>query len=103
MDQALLRRRASELEELLTRYAAVDPEAARLYGALQGLLAKAQGGLIVDSMNWSELPGGHSFQEGSLRKYPDLESSYSRFAIEVTGGETPALRALRKAMNRDQK
>lgn len=99
MDQTLLRQRASELEQLLGRYASTDEEAASLYSALKNPLADAQSGKLLSPLRWSQLPGTLYFDEGSLRKYRDLESAYSEFAIEATGGETPVLRELRRQMS----
>lgn len=46
------------------------------------------------------MPGAYFFNEGQLRQYPDLESAYADFKIEVTGGETPALRMFREEEER---
>lgn len=99
MDQGLIHLRAQELEAMLHKYEAADREVAQLHSALKILLRSAQAGTILDPVEWGALPGRY-FSEGSLGKYPDLESSYSRFAIEVTGGESPALLALRRQMSR---
>ncbi len=47
---------------------------------------------------WGDIPGGRYFNEGSLRRYPELEQAFARFRIEATGGESPALRKLRGEM-----
>jgi hypothetical protein len=96
MDQAILRQRADELETILKKYAAADSDVVPLYSALKDLLDRARSGLFFKPIEWGELPGRAYFSEGSLRKYRDLESAYSEFAVEATGGETPTLRALRQ-------
>lgn len=93
MDQTLLRDSAGDLEKLLVIYSAVDAEAARLYGEKH--LARAKSGRMTTPLEVGELPGSMYFNEGSLRKYRDLESAFAKFSIEATGGETPVLRALR--------
>jgi hypothetical protein len=98
MNQELLRQSALELEGILRHYAIVDEEAARFFSALQSRLTDAQSGQILAPLKWRQLPGMLYFEEGSLRKYSDLEAAYAKFAVEATGGETPVLRELRKQM-----
>lgn len=94
MDQVALQARAVELQKLLRNYASADTEAALFYSAIQDHLVDAQSGAILAPLRWRQLPGRMYLQEGSLQKYRDLETAYYKFAVEVTGGVTPALRQL---------
>jgi hypothetical protein len=98
MNYTLLRHCASRLERMLEIYAATDSEAAALWVTLNEYLEKANAGTLTDPLGRGSLPGGRYFTEGTLRKYRDLETAYRDFAVEATGGESPALRALRKEM-----
>ncbi|MDN2715424.1 hypothetical protein O0879_11020 [Janthinobacterium sp. SUN120] len=95
MDQPRLQAHAAELEQLLTRLAPADGEVADLRSALEPLLALAGSGALTTPLPWGDIPGGRYFTEGGLRRYPELEQAFSRFRIEATGGESPALRKLR--------
>ena len=97
MNQALIGRTAGELDQLLRRYASSDAAARALLSAIETLLDDARAGHVVAPMEWGDVPGDHAFFEGGLGRFPDLESAYASFKIEITGGETPALRALRDA------
>jgi hypothetical protein len=67
---------------------------------LKAVLSDARIGRISAPIAWQDVPGDLAFADGGLRRYRDLESAYSKFKIEITGGETPALRALRDSMGR---
>lgn len=95
MDAAKARASAEKLSSLLAHYSATDEEARKLQGALTPLLKDVQGGLIVSPLEWRDIPGAYYFNEGSLRKYADLESAYADLKIELTGGESPVLREMR--------
>lgn len=41
---------------------------------------------ITQPIDLPDIPGGYFFNEGNLRKYPDLERAYSKFAVEASGG-----------------
>jgi hypothetical protein len=99
MNQATLRQRASELESLLRHYAALDAEVAQLLSALTPLLSAVIDGKAQTPMEWRDVPGDFYFNERGLRKYRDVEDAYAKFKIELTGGESPTLRALREKMN----
>ncbi|MBW3507734.1 MULTISPECIES: hypothetical protein [Janthinobacterium] len=95
MDQQSLQARAAELEQVLGRLAGADTEVADLRSALEPLLALAGSGALTAPLAWGDIPGGRYFNEGSLRRYPELEQAFARFRIEATGGDSPALRKLR--------
>ena len=64
------------------------------------MLAQAQvaAGALNAPLPWGDIPGGRYFNEGSQRRYPELEQAFARFRIEATGAESPALRKLRGEM-----
>lgn len=97
MNQMLLAKSAKKLEELLLRYTSVDAGVSELFDALSGLIDDARGGRITAPVEWRNVPGRYNFTEGGLQKYPDLETAYAEFKIEVTGGESPVLRKLRSS------
>jgi hypothetical protein len=98
MDQQRLQALATELEQLLARLAPTDGEVADLRSALAPLLAQVATGALSAPLPWGDIPGGRYFNEGSLRRYPELEQAFGRFRIEATGGESPVLRKLRGEM-----
>lgn len=95
MDQALLVASAEKLEKLLLRFSAADARVRNLHDVLTGLIDDVRNGRIVTPLEWRDVPGAYGFVEGQLRQYGDLEAAYAQFRIEITGGESPVLRALR--------
>lgn len=92
MDKFLISKSAEALRKLLDHYSEVDEEAAKLKIALKNILENEKNGEITSALKWNEIPGKFYFTEGNLRNYQDLEDAYADFKIEVTGGETLALR-----------
>ena len=95
MDQVLIRKTADDLCKVLTHHAVYDAEARNLLGALSNLIKLAREGSITVPLELEAVPGAYYFTEGGLRRYRDVEEAYAAFKIEVTGGESPVLRALR--------
>lgn len=95
MDQVLLASSAEKLETLLLQYSSVDSEVSGLFDALSGLINEARTGKIVTPMEWREVSGTYNFTEGGLSKYGALETAFAEFRIEITGGESPALKNFR--------
>ena len=60
--------------------------------------AQVAAGALNAPLPWGDIPGGRYFNEGSQRRYPELEQAFARFRIEATGGESHALRKLRGEM-----
>ena len=60
--------------------------------------AQVAAGALNAPLPWGDIPGGRYFNEGSQRRYPELEQAFARFRIEATGGASPALRKLRGEM-----
>ncbi|WP_263383761.1 hypothetical protein [Granulicella arctica] len=99
MDQASLKHAALTLDLILQRYAEEDPGGTILHSALSDLLQAAILGQLQHPLAWNDIPGDYLVNETSMRQYPDLESAYANFKIEATGGETPALKAMRARTN----
>lgn len=98
MDPMALKNAAIALRLLLDSYATADQEAYLLREALGDVLDRAIAERIDLPLQRRDIPGGWFFDEGSLRKYPDLELAYATFCIEARGGESPVLNALREDM-----
>jgi hypothetical protein len=89
---------AENLEVLLLQYAKSDREAIFLYDALKNLISDAKQGNIVNPIKYGDIPGDFYFNERNLRKYPDLESAFAKFKIEISGGKTDKIKALLKTI-----
>jgi hypothetical protein len=96
MNQPLLHQRAAELKELLYRYAPENEEAKELLKALYVYIQRSLDGTISAPLEWSAIPGGRMFDEGTLGELPGLEAAYAAFKIEITGGPSDVLRKLRQ-------
>jgi hypothetical protein len=96
MNQELLRQRAATLKELLLRYAPTNEEAKELLKALYMHIQQALDGTIAAPLDWREIPGDRLFDEGTLHDLPGLESAYTNFKIEITGGPSDVLRKLQQ-------
>lgn len=91
MNKTLLKQKAEALEAILLKYASSDEEAKKVLNGVRPLLQRAKEKTIDSPLEIREVPGGYFFDEGSLRKYRDLEHAYSEFCIEITGGAPSAL------------
>lgn len=89
---------AENLELLLLQYAKSDKEASFLYDSLKNLISDAKQGNIVNPIKYGDVPGDFYFNERNLRKYPDLESAFAKFKIEISGGKTDKIKALLKTI-----
>ena len=97
MDPILLKEKAEALLAELEKHSALDPGVKGLMAALHPLLEASLTCEILSPVEWRSVPGGRQFSEGHLREFGDLEEAYARFKIEVTGGETPALKMFRQS------
>lgn len=95
MDPIELKKTALSLEHQLNVNSKIDPEAIALYVDLKPLLDKAKAGSISELIEVGAIPGRYRFAERNLQQYGDLEEAYAKFSIEITGGETPALKYVR--------
>lgn len=95
MNKELLRTKAIKLEGFLSSYSKREAEASELFQMLSILIEDAKSMSVNDPMEWRDIPGGRLFSEGGLCAFSDLEQAFSEFRIEMTGGESPALKRLR--------
>lgn len=98
MNIAELKKSAEALKQVLAKYAPLDPEAKYLQDSLSSVIDEVLADKITAPIAWASVPGGYYFNEGSLRKYDDLETAFAEFKIELSGGESPVLRQLRLDM-----
>lgn len=96
MNKEILKKKAEDLMRLLQKYSLVNPEAASVLMGLQGLLTEAMNHEISTPIEWRSIPGSYQFNEGSLHQYKELEDAFAEFRIEVTGGESLALKMFRR-------
>ena len=94
MDGQNVRGVVETLETVMDQYAD-DGEVQQLAQALIPVLAYLKSAPEGTLLDWAAIPVGRMFEEGGLRRYPDLEDAYACFRIAVTGGDSPALRWLR--------
>lgn len=100
MDKPALRGAADALDLILAGLADADRNAAALRLSLADLIEEARLGRIDAPLEWRDIPGGRLLAEGDLRRNAELERAYAAFSVELTGGETPALKSLRADMAR---
>lgn len=93
MDRMMLKESAEYLEEVISKYVS-DTKVSCLHKALSTLIADALAEKITLPVQRSDIPGSHSFIEGGLQQYPDLETAYAKFKIQLTGGERPFMQDL---------
>lgn len=96
MQQALLRQRALELDEILRKHEAAIPEAVQLRSAIDDLLKQAESGGILQPIVTRPLPGERLFDQGPLQDKVDLANAFGSFAVKVSGGAPPALQEFRR-------
>ena len=95
MNKQQLKSAAILLEEQLKNIMD-DPDVESLAVSLSSLIRASKDGTIVQAMEWRDIPGAYWFTEGALSKFGDLESAYAEFKIELSGGPSPGLLALRE-------
>jgi hypothetical protein len=91
MNAEILKSDALKLKILLVKYEKIDIEAKNLKICLDEIIANAILKKIHRPLEIKEMPSNYFFNEGDLRKYPDLEEAYSKFFIGVTGGISPEI------------
>lgn len=95
MNKELLRIKAIDLELLLWSYSKKDHAAMELLKMLSELIKDSKLQKIEAPLEWRVIPGARLFSEDGLSKYSDLEKAFADFRIEITGGESPALKRLK--------
>lgn len=93
MNKNKLQASARELRRVLDKYAVIDSAAASLSGQLQDLLERAERFSILQAVDIGDIPGYKLISETGLQGYADLSEAYAAFYIELTGGESEALKA----------
>jgi len=86
---------AQELRRVLDKYVLTEPAAALLLAQLQYLLEKAEFRSIFQAVDIGDIPGYKLLTETGLQGYEDLSEAYAAFYIELTGGESEALRVFK--------
>jgi hypothetical protein len=94
MNLPLLAEKSEKLEKILFLHAPLDEDISKFFDALSKLIHDARTGKIIAPVDWRDVSGAHYFTEKALRKYSAIETAYAEFKIEVTGGESPALKQL---------
>lgn len=92
MNMHKLKVTASELRHVINKYIAIDPAVVVLLAQLKNLLDRAERGDIVQEVEIRDIPGYKTLTETALEQYNDLSEAYAAFYIELTGGESDALR-----------
>ncbi len=73
----------------------------KLRDVIEPLMKLAESGMITVELQWRDIPGRYLFTEEGLQQYPHLEHAFAEFSIELTGGETPLLRKLKREMGEE--
>lgn len=102
MNTIELKKTALHLEEQLIIHSKIDPEAVALHSDLKQLLENAKAGAVTEPIEVGAVPGRYRFTERNLQQYGDLEEAYAKFSIEITGGETPALKYFRELLKQQR-
>ena len=99
IDNDKLLKAALRLKKVFTEHAA-DSTVSGIYASLAPLIEDSINGDIVNALDWENIPCGYFFIENNDDKYSELESAYANWKIEITGGETSALRKLKEDMSK---
>lgn len=99
INQAALQDAATNLEQLLAKYAPEHSVASVLQRELQPLIAAAQACQITSPIDAARIPGSRTFADTDARTLPDLESAYGKFQMELEGGEPAYLKRFRERHN----
>lgn len=95
MKKKKLQASARDLRRMLDKYAVIDPAAASLSAQLQDLIERAERCSILQEAEIGDIPGYKLLSETQLQGYSDLSEAYAAFYIELTGGESDALKAFK--------
>jgi hypothetical protein len=101
IDYAKAKHFAAELKRLLEHYAAEESEAATCLRELSPLIDGVIAGTAT--LPVSKVACSWHFHEGELRKYSELESAYSSFAVAVRGDDVEKMRRLVQRLDTDPK
>ncbi|WP_263260606.1 hypothetical protein [Pseudomonas sp. RIT-PI-S] len=95
MNSLKLKSTATKLRHILDKYSAFEPVAVVLKAQLQDLLDNAERGGILSDVEIRDIPGYKVLTETTLQGHSDLSEAYAAFYIELTGGESEALRVFK--------
>ncbi|EPM49446.1 hypothetical protein [Pseudomonas syringae] len=98
MDIERLKQKTQKLREAIEDLEKSDHVVEKLRIEIEPLMKLAESGMIPVKLQWRDIPGRYLFTEESLQEYSLLEHAFAEFRIELTGGETPLLRKLKKEM-----
>ena len=102
LNKTKLQASARELRRILDKYALMNPAAASLSAQLQDLLERAERFSILQEVEIGDIPGHKLLSETGLQGYTDLSEAYAAFYIELTGGESEALKAFKTRRGQQQ-
>ena len=103
MNNDSLHAAAKRLQAVLATYSDADENVRRLEELISPLILAVVSGKVLSPLAWSDVPGGHLFAERYFALFPDLEDSFAKFKVEVTGGENEVIRLLRCAIEEERR
>ncbi|POQ00002.1 hypothetical protein CFBP3846_00632 [Pseudomonas syringae pv. avii] len=101
MDIEKLKQKTQKLREAIEDLEKSDHVVEKLRIEIESLMKLAESGMMPVKLQWKDIPGRYLFTEESLQQYPLLEHAFAEFRIELTGGETPLLRKLKREMGEE--
>ncbi|WP_183138747.1 hypothetical protein [Pseudomonas syringae group genomosp. 3] len=101
MDIEKLKQKTQKLREAIEDLEKSDHVVEKLRIEIEPLMKLAESGMIPAKLQWRDIPGRYLFTEESLQQYRLLEHAFAEFRIELTGGETPLLRKLKREMGEE--
>jgi hypothetical protein len=79
------------LEEVCKKYSD-DREVADFQACIAPVIADVRAGRVTPPIEWREIPCFLYFTEGTLQRFPDVESAFATFQIVLTGGMPDSIR-----------
>ncbi|MEQ4315806.1 hypothetical protein ABNM01_22825 [Pseudomonas syringae] len=101
MDAEHLKQKTQKLREVIENLKKSDHVVEKLRAEIEPLMEMAESGMITAKLQWRDIPGRYLFTEEGLQQYSHLEHAFAEFRIELTGGETPLLRKLKREMGEE--
>jgi hypothetical protein len=100
LDQIAIK--AERLQSLIDQLSPQDIEVKHLGQGMTPLIDAALKREITQPMDWGDIPGRWLFDEAGLSQYRELEEAYADFKIELIGGDPPALKRFRAAVQAEE-
>ncbi|ELP96776.1 hypothetical protein A987_23770 [Pseudomonas syringae BRIP34881] len=101
MDIEKLKQKTQKLREVIEDLKKSDHVVETFRAEIEPLMELAEFGIITAKLQWEDIPGRYLFTEEGLQQYSHLEHAFAEFRIELTGGETPLLRRLKREMGEE--